>query len=53
MVRNTQILYKAGVTFAATAVTAVLWAGVSQALVTKVGPKPILGAGFVAWAVAM
>jgi EmrB/QacA subfamily drug resistance transporter len=44
---------KAGVTFAATAVTAVLWAGVSQALVTKVGPKLILGAGFIAWAVAM
>src|SRR4029077_2017642 len=44
---------KAGLTFAATAVTAVLWAGVSQALVTKVGPKLILGAGFVAWAVAM
>ena len=36
---------KAGVTFVATAGTAVIAAGVSQALVTRVGVKPILALG--------
>jgi EmrB/QacA subfamily drug resistance transporter len=34
-----------GLTFLATAGTAVIWAGVAQALVTKVGPRPIATAG--------
>jgi EmrB/QacA subfamily drug resistance transporter len=38
---------KAGVTFVATAGTAVIAAGVSQALVTRVGVKPILALGLV------
>ncbi|MEO8289894.1 MAG: MFS transporter [Gaiellaceae bacterium] len=38
---------KAGLTFLATAGTAVLSAGVAQALVTKVGVKPILATGLV------
>ncbi len=37
---------KTGVTFAATAATSVLVAGVAQALVTRVGPKPIMVVGF-------
>jgi hypothetical protein len=36
---------KAGLTFLATAGTTVIWAGVSQALVTRVGVRPILVAG--------
>jgi EmrB/QacA subfamily drug resistance transporter len=44
---------KTGVTFVATAGTAILWAGVAQALVTKVGPKPVMAAGFVAMAAGM
>jgi Major Facilitator Superfamily. len=36
---------KTGVTFLATAGTVVIWAGVSQALVTKVGPRPIMTLG--------
>jgi EmrB/QacA subfamily drug resistance transporter len=36
---------KAGLTFVATAGTAVLSAGVAQALTTKVGPKPIMAVG--------
>jgi EmrB/QacA subfamily drug resistance transporter len=39
---------KTGITFIATAGTAVLWAGLAQALVTKVGAKPVMAAGFVA-----
>jgi EmrB/QacA subfamily drug resistance transporter len=41
---------KTGLTFLATAGTAVIWAGVAQALVTKVGPRPIttIGLGIVA-----
>jgi EmrB/QacA subfamily drug resistance transporter len=39
---------KTGLTFVATAGTAVLWAGVAQALVTKLGPKPVMAIGFVA-----
>jgi EmrB/QacA subfamily drug resistance transporter len=37
---------KTGVTFAATAGSAVLWAGLAQFLVTKIGPKPVMAAGF-------
>ncbi len=36
---------KAGLTFLATAGTVVIWAGVSQALVTRFGPRPILTLG--------
>jgi EmrB/QacA subfamily drug resistance transporter len=36
---------KTGLTFLATAGTVVLVAGVSQALVTKVGPRPVMAAG--------
>jgi Na+/melibiose symporter-like transporter len=39
---------KAGVTFVATAGTAILWAGLAQALVTRVGVKSVMIAGFVA-----
>jgi MFS family permease len=42
-----------GVTFVATAGSAVLWAGLAQALVTKLGPKPVLVAGFVAFIAGM
>lgn len=34
-----------GVTFLATAGTAVIWAGVAQALVTKIGPRPVMTLG--------
>ena len=40
---------KTGVTFAATAGSAVLWAGVAQSLVTKIGAKPVMAIGFVAF----
>ena len=36
---------RTGITFLATAGTTVLWAGVSQALVTKVGPRPVATVG--------
>jgi EmrB/QacA subfamily drug resistance transporter len=36
---------KTGVTFLATAGTTVIWAGVAQALVTKIGPRPVMTAG--------
>jgi EmrB/QacA subfamily drug resistance transporter len=39
---------KAGVTFVATAGTAILWAGLAQALVTRVGVKSVMIAGFIA-----
>jgi EmrB/QacA subfamily drug resistance transporter len=39
---------KTGVTFVATAGTAILWAGVAQALVTRIGVKPVMIAGFIA-----
>ena len=39
---------KTGVTFVATAGTAILWAGLAQALVTRIGVKPVMVAGFVA-----
>jgi len=38
---------KAGVTFVATAGTAVLTAGIAQALVTRVGVKPVLATGMI------
>jgi EmrB/QacA subfamily drug resistance transporter len=44
---------KTGLTFAATAVSAVLWAGLAQALVTRIGAKIVLVAGFVAYAVGI
>src|SRR4051795_460570 len=44
---------KTGLTFVATAGTAVLWAGLAQALVTRVGPKPIMATGFIAMALGM
>jgi len=39
---------KTGITFVATAGSAILWAGLAQALTTKIGVKPVLAAGFVA-----
>ena len=39
---------KTGITFVATAGSAVLFAGLAQALVTKLGAKPIMAIGFVA-----
>jgi Na+/melibiose symporter-like transporter len=44
---------KTGVTFIATAGSAVLWAGVAQALVTRVGAKPVMVVGFVAMTAGM
>src|SRR6476659_2702202 len=44
---------KTGVTFIATAGSAVLWAGVAQALVTRIGAKPIMVVGFVAMTAGM
>ena len=39
---------RTGFTFVATAGTAVLWAGLAQALVTRIGPKVVMAIGFVA-----
>ncbi|MCW2964063.1 MAG: hypothetical protein JWO17_1315 [Actinomycetia bacterium] len=39
---------KTGVTFVATAGSAILWAGVAQALVTRIGAKTVMAMGFVA-----
>jgi len=44
---------KTGLTFVATAGTAVLWAGLAQALVTRIGPKPVMAIGFVAMIAGM
>jgi EmrB/QacA subfamily drug resistance transporter len=44
---------KTGLTFIATAGSAVLWAGVAQALVTRFGAKPIMVIGFVGMLVGM
>jgi EmrB/QacA subfamily drug resistance transporter len=38
---------KAGITFVATAGTAVISAGVAQALTTRIGPKPVIAVGLV------
>jgi EmrB/QacA subfamily drug resistance transporter len=39
---------KTGITFVATAGSAVLWAGLAQSLTTRLGVKPVLTAGFAA-----
>src|SRR5215468_8077173 len=44
---------KTGVTFIATAGSAVLWAGVAQALVTRLGPKIVMAVGFVAMIISL
>ncbi|MFL5953267.1 MAG: MFS transporter [Gaiellaceae bacterium] len=44
---------KTGLTFVATAGTAILWAGLAQALVTRVGVKPVLATGFAAMIAGM
>jgi EmrB/QacA subfamily drug resistance transporter len=44
---------KTGLTFIATAGSAILWAGVAQALVTRFGAKPIMTVGFVGMIVGM
>jgi EmrB/QacA subfamily drug resistance transporter len=44
---------RTGLTFVATAGSAVLWAGLAQALVTKIGPKPVMAVGFVAMIAGM
>src|SRR5207302_264814 len=44
---------KAGVTFVATAGTAVLAAGLAQALTTRLGPKSVMAAGLLLMAAAM
>jgi EmrB/QacA subfamily drug resistance transporter len=38
---------KTGLTFIATAGSAVLWAGLAQALTTRIGPKPVMIVGFI------
>src|SRR5205823_2868103 len=44
---------KTGVTFLATAGTTVFWAGVSQAIVTRVGARPVMVFGLLLLGVAM
>jgi EmrB/QacA subfamily drug resistance transporter len=44
---------KTGVTFLATAGTTVIWAGVAQALVTKVGPRSVMTIGLAVLALTM
>src|SRR5581483_8933087 len=44
---------KTGLTFVATAGTAVLWAGLAQALTTRIGAKPVLLIGFLAMTAGM
>jgi EmrB/QacA subfamily drug resistance transporter len=44
---------KTGVTFLATAGTTVIWAGVAQSLVTKVGPRSVMTTGLAVLALAM
>ena len=44
---------KTGFTFIATAGTAILWAGVAQALVTRLGVKLVMAVGFVAMIAGM
>ena len=44
---------KTGLTFIATAGTAVLWAGVAQALVTRIGVRIVMAVGFVAMIAGM
>jgi len=42
-----------GVTFLATAGTTVIWAGVSQALVTRIGPRPVMVLGLLVLAASL
>jgi EmrB/QacA subfamily drug resistance transporter len=44
---------KTGITFLATAGTTVIWAGVSQALVTRYGPRPVLVLGMLVLAASL
>src|ERR671924_1221407 len=44
---------RTGVTFLATAGTTVIWAGVSQALVTRFGPRPVMVLGMLVLAASM
>ena len=44
---------RTGITFVATAGSAVLWAGVAQALVTRIGAKIVMAVGFVALTLGM
>src|SRR3954463_14256364 len=44
---------KTGVTFIATAGTAILWAGVAQALVTRIGARAVMATGFVAMIIGL
>jgi EmrB/QacA subfamily drug resistance transporter len=44
---------KTGLTFLATAGTTVIWAGVSQALVTRYGPRPVLVTGMLVLAASL
>ncbi len=44
---------KTGITFVATAGTAVLWAGIAQALTTRIGPKVVMLIGFAAMGAGM
>jgi EmrB/QacA subfamily drug resistance transporter len=44
---------KTGLTFVATAGTAIVWAGAAQALVTRIGPKTVMAIGFVAMIAGM
>jgi EmrB/QacA subfamily drug resistance transporter len=44
---------RTGVTFLATAGTTVIWAGVAQALSTKLSPRPVMTAGLLIMAVAL
>jgi EmrB/QacA subfamily drug resistance transporter len=44
---------RTGVTFLATAGTAVIWAGVAQALTTRIGPRPVMTIGMVILALSV
>src|SRR3954453_11036411 len=44
---------KTGPVFVATPGSAILWAGLAQALVARIGRKPVMAAGFVAMALGM
>jgi EmrB/QacA subfamily drug resistance transporter len=44
---------RTGLTFLATAGTAVIWAGVAQALVTRLGPRPVMTVGLVILALSV
>ena len=44
---------RTGVTFVATAGSAVVWAGVAQALVTRIGAKIVMAVGFVGMTAGM